>query len=112
MKFNEKIALQAEKERRIYSQQLKSRINAGQKKFEKVLDGLLLMFSCRVKNPNQAIRSKLANEQINEVREEDLMYFPNLTHLDISDNNVKLSQLLNLVNLEELDIQYNNINNI
>ena len=40
------------------------------------------------------------------------MYFPNLTHLDISDNNVKLSQLLNLVNLEELDIQYNNINNI
>jgi len=49
------------------------------------------MFSCRVKNPNQAIRSKLANEQINEVREEDLMYFPNLTHLDISDNNVKLS---------------------
>jgi Leucine-rich repeat (LRR) protein len=70
------------------------------------------MFSCRVKNPNQAIRSKLANEQINEVREEDLMYFPNLTHLDISDNNVKLSQLLNLINLEELDIQYNNINNI
>ncbi len=49
------------------------------------------MFSCRVKNPNQAIRSKLANEQICEVREEDLMYFPNLTHLDISDNNVKLS---------------------
>jgi hypothetical protein len=29
MKFNEKIVLQAEKERRMYSQQLKSKINAG-----------------------------------------------------------------------------------
>jgi len=67
------------------------------------------MYSCRVKNPAQAIRSKLSSENIVDVREEDLLYFPNLTHLDISDNNVSINQLLNLKSLEELDIQYNNI---
>jgi hypothetical protein len=44
-----------------------------------MLDGLLLMHSCRVKNPNEAIKSKLAGENIVDVREEDLLYFPNLT---------------------------------
>lgn len=85
---------------------------AVQKKFEKMLDGLLLMYSCRVKNPNLAIKSKLAGENIVDVREEDLLYFPNLTHLDVSDNQISFGQLLNLVSLKELDIQYNNINQI
>jgi Leucine-rich repeat (LRR) protein len=47
-----------------------------------------------------------------DVKEEDLVYFTNLTHLDISDNHVLLSQLLNLVSLEVLDIQYNNLNHL
>ncbi len=38
-----------------------------------------------------------------------MLLFSNLTHLDISDNQVLLSQLVNLHNLEELDIQYNNL---
>ena len=108
MKYNDRLAFQAEKERQQYSQQIQSRAVA-QKKFEKMLDGLLLMYSCRVKNPNQAIKSKLAGENIVDVREEDLLYFPNLTHLDVSDNHIVPSQLLNLVSLEELDLQYNNI---
>lgn len=74
-----------------------------------MLDGLLLMYSCRVKNPNLAIKSRLTGENIVDVREEDLLYFPNLTHLDVSDNQIALAQLFNLVNLQELDIQYNNI---
>lgn len=77
-----------------------------------MLDGLLLMYSCRVKNPNQAIKSKLAGENIVDVREEDLLYFPNLAHLDVSDNQIALGQLLNLVSLQELDIQYNNIDQL
>ena len=108
MKYHDRLAFQAEKERQQYSQQIQNRAVA-QKKFEKMLDGLLLMYSCRVKNPNQAIKSKLAGENIVDVREEDLLYFPNLTHLDLSDNRIALSQLLNLVSLEELDVQYNNI---
>ena len=85
---------------------------AVHKKFEKMLDGLLLMYSCRVKNPNLAIKSKLTGENIVDVREEDLLYFPNLTHLDVSDNQIAFGQLFNLVSLQELDIQYNNISQI
>lgn len=61
------------------------------KKLEKMLDGFFLLYSCRVKIPNQAIKSKLASQNIVDVKEEDLVYFTNLTHLDISDNHVMLS---------------------
>ena len=70
MKYNDRLAYQAAKERQQYSQQVQNRAVA-QKKFEKMLDGLLLMYSCRVKNPHQAIKSKLAGENIVDVREED-----------------------------------------
>jgi len=56
-----------------------------------MLDGFLLLYSCRVKIPNQAIKSKLAGENIVDVKEEDLAYFTNLTHLDVSDNHILLS---------------------
>jgi len=68
--------------------------------------------SCRVTHPSQAIKSKLAGENIVDVKEEDLVHFSNLTTLDISDNSILMSQLSNLVNLEELDIQYNNLDHL
>ena len=46
---------------------------------------------------------------INDVTEEDLEFFKNLTFLDISDNRVQLHQLANLVSLQELDLQYNTV---
>lgn len=66
-----------------------------------------MLYSCRVKLPHEAIRSKLASMNIVEVTEEDLEYFKNLTYLDISDNQVYMHNLMNLTNLQELDIQYN-----
>jgi len=72
----------------------------------------MLLFSCRVKLPHEAIRSKMASENIIDVREEDLIYFKNLIFLDISDNQVYLEQLQNLSNLEELDLQYNNLDHL
>ena len=51
-----------------------------------MLDAQLLLYSCRVKQPRQAIKSKLAGENIVDVKEEDLIEFINLTTLDISDN--------------------------
>ena len=69
-----------------------------------MLDGFLLLYSCRVKLPHEAIRSKLAGENIVDVREEDLVYFKNLIYLDASDNSIYLEQLMNLSNLEELDL--------
>lgn len=70
----------------------------------RTLDGFLLLYSCRVKLPHEAIRSKLASMNINDVTEEDLEFFKNLTYLDISDNRVNMHQLMNLTALQELDL--------
>lgn len=78
----------------------------------RVLDGFLLLYSCRVKLPHEAIRSKLASMNITDVTEEDLEFFKNLTYLDISDNRVQLHQLMNLVSLQELDMQYNQVDQL
>ena len=73
-------------------------------KTQRILDGFLLLYSCRVKLPHEAIRSKLASMNIVEVTEEDLEFFKNLTYLDISDNNIYMHNLMNLVSLQELDM--------
>lgn len=38
-----------------------------------------------------------------------MLAFPNLTHLDVSDNSLQLHQLSHLINLRDLDLQYNDI---
>lgn len=73
----------------------------------KILDGFLLLHSCRVKNPQQAVKSKLVGENIVEVEEGDLLFFQNLTYLNLSENRIRLEQLVNLKALRELYIQYN-----
>jgi len=77
-----------------------------------MLDGFLLLHSCRVKLPHEAIKSKLSGENISEVREEDLVYFKNLVELDLSDNSIGMESLANLVSLERLDLQYNNLDHL
>lgn len=79
---------------------------------KKILDGFLLLHSCRVKNPQQAVKSKLVGENIVEVEEGDLLFFQNLTYLNISENHVRLEQLANLKTLRELHIQYNFIKSL
>ncbi len=78
-------------------------------KLGRLLDGFLILFSCRVKLPHEAITSKLASQSIVAVVEEDLCYFQNLSSLDLSDNKVRLEQLTNLKQLTELNLQYNSI---
>ena len=65
-----------------------------------------------MKLPHEAIRSKLAGENIIDVREEDLVYFKNLTYIDLSDNSLNMAWVQNLEGLEELDMQYNQMQNI
>ena len=57
----------------------------------------------------EAIRSKLSSQNIIEVREEDLIYFKNLTFLDLSDNSVAMSSLKNLTCIEQLDLSNNKL---
>ena len=111
MKYNDKLVYRSNQERQIYSQQVQTRLNASRLP-ARILDGFLLLYSCRVKLPHEAIRSKLASMNINDVTEEDLEFFKNLTYLDISDNRVQMHQLMNLVSLQELDMQYNTIDNL
>ena len=109
MTFNDKQAFDSEQERVAYAQLMQQKCAMPYHHVQKVLDGLLLQFSCRVKVASQAVRSKLAGENIVDVKEEDMLAFSNLSYLDLSDNNVKLHQLANLLNLRELDLSYNNI---
>jgi Leucine-rich repeat (LRR) protein len=108
MTHQDKQAYMQEQETRGISFQAQGRA-VTQQKCQKVLDSLLLEYSCRVKHPSQAIRSKLSGENIVDVKEDELFAFTNLTHLDLSDNSVSLNQLAGLLYLQDLDLQYNNL---
>jgi Leucine-rich repeat (LRR) protein len=85
---------------------------AIQSKSGKLLDGFLILYSCRVKLPHEAIKSKLDGQNIMQVIEEDLCYFQNLSAIDLADNHVRLEQLKNLKSLVEINLQYNYIREI
>lgn len=80
-----------------------------QRRHGKLLDGFLILYSCRVKLPHEAIKSKLDSQNIMEVIEEDLCYFQNLSSIDLADNHIRLEQLKNLKQLNEVNLQYNYI---
>ena len=65
-------------------------INKVPQRLGLLLDGFLILFSCRVRLPHEAIKSKLSSKQIVDVIEEDLCYFQNLTTLDLADNKVRM----------------------
>lgn len=77
---------------------------AIQSKSGKLLDGFLILYSCRVKLPHEAIKSKLDGQNIMQVIEEDLCYFQNLSAIDLADNHVRLEQLKNLKSLVEINL--------
>ena len=106
MKHVEKIAYKEQKARAVQSQHLKTRIKQDfqHQNNQRVLDGFLILDSCKIKMPYEAIRSKLSGMNIVDCREEDLVYFKDLKYLDLSENSVHLHQLVNLVALEELDL--------
>jgi len=103
------VKMQVLQERQVQSQQVQFR---EARRAQQILDGFLLLHSCRVKLPHEAIRSKLSSENIVDAREEDLVYFKNLVSLDLSDNSLCLEALTNLAAIEELDLQYNNLDHL
>jgi Leucine-rich repeat (LRR) protein len=69
----------------------------------------MLLFSCKVKLPHEAVNSKLSSMQIGQVALEDLVYFKNLETIELADNSLRLEWLAGLENLREIDLQYNKI---
>jgi Leucine-rich repeat (LRR) protein len=98
--------------KRAGSMEMKPQDEPKQEPQGKLLDGFLILYSCRVKLPHEAIKSKLTSQKIFEVIEEDLCYFQNLNSIDLADNKVRLEQLKNLKALSDINLQYNMISAI
>lgn len=77
-----------------------------------MLDGFLMLHSCKVKLPHEAQHSRLSGMNIVDVVIDDLAYFKNLLSIDLSDNQVKLEWLKTLESVEDVDLQYNQITSL
>jgi Leucine-rich repeat (LRR) protein len=110
--LNNQVDIEAAKKKRRRKKKArpKKRIQSAETPQEtKKLDGFLLLHSCYVKYPHEAIDSKLRGENIIDVEEEDLHFFQNLTNLDLTENVIELHKLINLKSLRTLSLQYNQL---
>ncbi|EGZ30611.1 hypothetical protein PHYSODRAFT_310464 [Phytophthora sojae] len=73
----------------------------------RTLDGFLLLDWCRVEFPDEVVQAVLSDMHITDVVAEDLLFFTNLTRLDMSDNEAPLGPFGCLPALVELDFQCN-----
>eukprot|EP00644_Phytophthora_capsici_P006184 jgi/Phyca11/117074/e_gw1.32.215.1 len=73
----------------------------------RTLDGFLLLDWCRVEFPDEVVQAVLSDMHIIDVVAEDLLFFTNLTRLDMSDNEAPLEPFGCLPALVELDFQCN-----
>ena len=77
-----------------------------------VLDGFVLLETCRVEDPEEAERAVLEGCSISAVVGEDLPFFTRLTHLDLGDNAVQLEGLAYLPALQELHLDCNGLTDL
>ena len=78
----------------------------------RILDGFLLLDSCGVELPEQAMRADLQDMDIEGVTEEDLAFFSNLCSVDLGENCVPLELLRTLPALQELRLHCNSVRDI
>jgi Leucine-rich repeat (LRR) protein len=74
-----------------------------------VLDGFVLLQTCRVEDPEEAQKAVLEGAGISAVVTEDMPFFNQLTHLDLGDNHVQLESLGYLPQLQELHLDCNGL---
>ena len=77
-----------------------------------VLDGFVLLQTCRVEDPEEAQKAVLEGAGISAVVTEDLPFFTKLTHLDLGDNHVQLESLGYLPQLQELHLDCNGLRSL
>ena len=77
-----------------------------------VLDGFVLLQTCRVEDPEEAQKAVLEGAGISAVVTEDLPFFTKLTHLDLGDNHMQLESLGYLPQLQELHLDCNGLRSL
>ena len=77
-----------------------------------VLDGFVLLETCRVEDPEQAQKAVLEGCGISAVVADDLPFFAQLTHLDLGDNHVRIEALAYLPALFELHLDCNGLTTV
>jgi len=78
-----------------------------------ILDGFMIMNKFELDLPEQASSATITNHDINDIFEDDMKFFTNLTELNLKDNNkVPMYKLLSLPALEKLNLSFNKIHNL
>eukprot|EP01028_Stygiella_incarcerata_P005020 TRINITY_DN2165_c1_g1_i6.p1 TRINITY_DN2165_c1_g1~~TRINITY_DN2165_c1_g1_i6.p1 ORF type:complete len:205 (-),score=46.06 TRINITY_DN2165_c1_g1_i6:45-659(-) len=84
----------------------------GKKTIKPVLDGFMLLDASRVDDPKDATEAVLNDVSLAGVLQEDLSFFPNLTYLDLGENNIPFEALAPLKSLCELHLHCNALRSI
>ena len=81
-------------------------------KASKLLDGLLILQTCKASLPHEPTSISLPAQGLNGVAAGDLTYFKNVTSVDLSDNQVALEDLSALEQVKEITLTYNQLREI
>jgi Leucine-rich repeat (LRR) protein len=75
-----------------------------------ILDGYMIMNKFDLDMPEEASCVVIRNHMINDVFEDDMAYFKNLTEFDLKDNHqIPMHKLRHLPSLEKLDLSFNKL---
>lgn len=66
----------------------------------------------KMKSPAEITFVKIRNNNLNDVYENDMPIFTNLSTLDLSDNEIPLHKLRNVTNLQKLNLSFNKISEL
>lgn len=90
-----------------------SKRSSPEKKKKWILDGYMIMQKFQHDSPEEASCVRITKHMINDVFEEDMIHFTNLTELVLKDNlQIPMYKLRNLPALSKLDLSFNRIEDL
>jgi hypothetical protein len=80
--------------------------------YNKLLEGFLLLETCGVEQPQDAIKAKLNGIGLSQVKQGDFKFFVNLSSLELADNQLSLEKLVTFPTLVDLSLMCNQITSL
>lgn len=80
--------------------------------YNKLLEGFLLLETCGVEQPQDAIKAKLNGVGLSHVKQGDFKFFVNLSSLELADNLLNLEDLMTFPSLTDLSLMCNQITDL